>query len=173
MKREKLMSSRYVQVWFLACYMLIAMASALAEDKGLDVSVVLASGVGDKPILRIVVQNRSNSTLYLHEGNLPWSTSTGGMKLFAMRGENREVQLEQLFAFDNPVDHIVVKPGSSIKGEIELAERFPSLQQERLTAEIVLFWTHNSIAFMDKALRNRVQHRDGGMLVIPKRTKFL
>ncbi|HJW92175.1 MAG TPA: hypothetical protein VJ901_01025, partial [Thermoanaerobaculia bacterium] len=88
----------------------------------------------------------------LYKAMLPWKRY--GMLLIAAEDRSTGDILEQFRPVDDPTSETIVLPaGASLRGEIDLVDRFPTLPAKLKDVDIVLFWSYKP------ALENKGTHR--------------
>jgi len=137
--------------------------------KPLTVAVSVVSKSHENAVIGLTLRNVSNKTVYIWDASMPWSCAGHGMTLIAMRNAPYPELMRDVRCMESGAGYVVMRPHSKLYGEVQLCEGFELLESVRVNHEIVLLWTHNSVAYPKKSLENGIKNREGGMLLIPKR----
>lgn len=145
-----------------------------AEGRPLVVQVSLISKANENAVIGVTLQNDSDSTVYMWGSTMPWSMGGDGMKLIALRNEPGAIPVTDRshLGFESGAGFASIAPHSKLYRELQLCEMIASLEKDRMESEIILFWTHNSVAYKNKTIEDPISNRSGGMLVIPRTTRL-
>jgi hypothetical protein len=97
-----------------------------------------------RPILRLKLTNRSPQPVEIQRRELPWN-SDGLLQLIAVV----ESDLGMSLPFAESVGHIydlsavVLEPGESLEGKVELLHRFPTLLDMEHRRALLIFWSYD------------------------------
>ncbi len=99
----------------------------------------------------------------MFRASLPWGNSRS-MYLNAVRNRT---QLTAPTPIDDPVaGDVTIKPGETVEGDINLHERFPSLETELSKDDVDLLWTYQA-----SETKGSTVSRFGGWILLPKKAK--
>lgn len=155
-------------IFWLLFVSIIQINAAMAKSLTVEVSVVTKAN--ENVVIGLSLRNVSNKTVFIWDASMPWSCAGFGMTLIAMRNAPYPELMRQVTCMESGAGYVVMRPRSKLYREIQLCERFESLESVRVNYGIVLLWTHNSVAYPGKSLENGVENREGGMLLIPNRS---
>jgi hypothetical protein len=89
--------------------------------------------------------------------DLPWASDDSTTWVAVQPGRT---PLEQTLPVEDPgSDTTVIKPGAVLRGRVDLARQFESLQAKSSTGEVVVFWTYRL-----RTVDGRTSNRVGGWL---------
>jgi hypothetical protein len=94
-------------------------------------------------VLDVSFTNESVRSLTLYEARLPWRNRYS-LLIVAVPQSAPERPLRMLFApDDSPPTAITVKPRETIRGEIDIRDRFPDISaQLQKSGPVLLFWSY-------------------------------
>lgn len=111
--------------------------------------------------LHISMQNEGSTPLKVFKAGLPWGNSRS---MFLTVVRNRTV-LTGPIAIDDPVaGDVVLQPGETVRGEINLSARYPKLTEELKTSDLDVLWTYQVVT-----TNGATMQRLGGWLPITKK----
>jgi hypothetical protein len=135
------MSARYWAVAIVCLVLLVAglQAGEVKSEVPKVINVVVAE---EGESLRFTVSNTSNRILRISRNVLPWGDRYS-VRIVAVQqtmDEGRVLADRQPISDLPPGPLIVIPPGKSVSGLINLQERFPTLRDARGYTDILLFW---------------------------------
>jgi hypothetical protein len=149
----------------LAC--IVGSVASLATQSGAtkpDVTVrlqVTRSLVG-RPIVHVSLTNDASTPLDVYKSRLPWENRYS-MILVAVEATSPHPVLKAPFPIDDPTPQRVrIESKETLKGTVDLEERFPGITRALQSHEIVLFWSYQV-----RSVTDDVGERLGGFAVIP------
>ncbi len=152
----------------------LAVAAQAQGRAGAVIPIAETLEVGNKngrPLIQISLKNISTKQIYVFSGDLPWSSTVGGVQLIGVAAKRVDEPLRKVYLVVNPVGWVSLMPGEEIKGQIEVGDVFPELSNAKRLDDILLFWTHDWVVYKEPDPRKEfAKGRFGGMLVLPKQT---
>lgn len=140
-----------------------AVSSVAAESKKVELTVSARPDKAGQIDLHIQLKNCGAEEIKMFRASLPWGNSRS-MYLNAVR--NR-MQLTAPTPIDDPVaGDFTIKPGETVEGDINLHERFPSLETELSKDDVDLLWTYQASETAGSTVS-----RFGGWILLPKKAK--
>jgi hypothetical protein len=122
-----------------ALWLGIGNVPARAAELSLRVTISCQMTSDCRALLRLT--NSSARSIELYKAMLPWKRY--GMLLIAAEDRSTGDILEQFRPVDDPTSETIVLPaGASLRGEIDLVDRFPTLPAKLKDVDIVLFWSY-------------------------------
>lgn len=144
----------------------LAFCGGLASAADNAAIAVTVSAVPDKAgnfDLHIKLKNCGSEDLKMFRAGLPWGNSHS-MYLNAVRNRT---PLTAPTPIDDPVaGDVTIKPGETVEGDINLHERFPSLEKELNNDDVDLLWTYQA-----NETKGSTVSRFGGWVLLPKKAK--
>lgn len=120
--------------------------AAAADSQAFVLAVMpIKNSVGVK--LKMEMRNVSSIPKVVYRGALPWVDGVSGARLVAFSGrlEAGSAALKPIRAvgavFTSLVE-IVIEPGASLVGDIDLEERFPGINEILRKEDVFVFWTY-------------------------------
>jgi len=113
---------------------IMTMKISHAADVRVDVSLV------DRDSLEVSIFNATGHEMRFETNDLPWVMDKSMLLILVPEGSDNPQPLKPEVAIQDPVSgEIVVPPGKTKVGRINLTERFPGIES-RTGTRIVLFW---------------------------------
>jgi hypothetical protein len=113
--------------------------------------------------LDIRLTSKVAKPIRVYKSSLPWA-AWHSMVLVAVKANRSGEVLEKLTPVDDPGPTVIVlNSGESIKGRVDLNERFPGLSQSVRDSDVLLFWSYQLFSIGGAPFE-----RQGGWLLIPK-----
>ena|ERR1035437_8723146 len=116
-------------------------------------------------ILNIAVKNIGSKDVLIPNGYLPWDRYAMSLVLVGTDPASTPLQQELVIADPMPGDPWKLKKGDSLKGNIDLTDRFPQLPKVLKHTEVIVFWSYQLEAEEEMKF-----DRIAGWKVIPKLT---
>jgi hypothetical protein len=127
----------------------------------IDISAT-SEGSSD-PRLRIELVNRTGRPLSVYEHSLPWK-GWQNLLLIAAKIGPPGVLLKRELPVDDPGPGVVnIAPEETLRGEIALARRFPTIGKALRADDVMVFWSYQFRSTDLAALP-----RTGGWVLLPK-----
>ncbi|MBD9393955.1 hypothetical protein [Acidovorax sp. ACV01] len=121
--------------------------------------------------LRMELKNISQNSKVVFQGALPWVDGVSGARLFGFRGSLEEgdstlTPIRSVGAVFNSFKEIVIDPGASLVGDIDIEERFPEINELLRQESVFVYWTYLPL---DTSL---IKHQElTGAVFLRKRSK--
>jgi len=110
--------------------------------------------------LHITLRSNVDKSVALYKYLLPWG-NRNSIILIAVASDGRH--LERTVGIDDPSpEQVIIEPGKSLSGDIDLYKRFAGLQTALKKSDILLFWAYRSPADL------RVAEWSGGWILLPQ-----
>lgn len=121
--------------------------------------------------LRMELKNISADSKVVFQGALPWVDGVSGARLFGFSGnlDEGDVTLRPIRtvgAVFNSLTEIVINPGASLTGDVDLEERFPGMIDLLRKESIFVYWIYLPL---DASLSKKSELT--GAVFLPKRSK--
>jgi hypothetical protein len=127
------------------------------------VEVYLGENRADRVTLRLSVTNLSKSPEEFVTSFLPWGIRDS-IVLVAVTDSADAEELPSALPIDDPgPEHTLLQPGQTIRGNIDLVKRFPSLPEMLHKHGVIIFWSYTPWSTDGGDL-----NRSTGAVIIPK-----
>ena len=96
--------------------------------------------IGENPTALLLEIKSVRSSISLRKDLLPWMNRVG-LVLQAVRPDRAIGALPEAVPISDPAtETVTLKAGDTIRGEIDLERRFPSLSKTRMETDVLIFW---------------------------------
>lgn len=103
-------------------------------------------------MLEFKLVNSSRELISIPKYSLPWSSSIGGVRLFAFCGMNNPKQMREVLTADYDPRFIELKPSEALNGTVDLRSRFPEIAACREIDLVTIFWFYRAMLEDEKAV---------------------
>lgn len=96
-------------------------------------------------MLEFKIINSSRELISIPKYSLPWSSSAGGVRLFAFCGTNNPKQMREVLTADYDPRLVELNPSEALSGTLDLRSRFPEITTCREIDLVTVFWFYHAV----------------------------
>jgi hypothetical protein len=150
-------------IWF--SWLQSIQAATAAAPPEISVTAALDSTSLQEPKIVFTLVNNAQLPVEIYESDLPWGIQASlSLTVFRLYAIGTTSEVEPYYLIDDPgPGTVVVAPGATLTGHVNLTERFAGLEGPRRTSDLLVRWYY---APMNANME--VGKPSGGWVVIPR-----